>query len=112
MISGGLLLGSDPKSKICTTSSHTRCSCSALGYLDVLEQLGRSCIVVSRLVLFLSEDEERDWEADATPQFSSDSWKVGNFPCDEEFQRVCNSVRMQTITWKLVLFFLGRNQML
>ncbi len=59
MISAGLLLGSDPKSKICTTSSHTRCSCSALGYLDVLEQLGRSCIVVSRLVLFLSEDEER-----------------------------------------------------
>jgi hypothetical protein len=48
---------------------------------------------------------KRDWEADATPQFSSDSWKVGNFPCDEEFQRVCNSVRMQTITWKLVLFF-------
>jgi hypothetical protein len=59
MISAGLLLGFDPKSKICTTSSHTRCSCSALGYLDVLEQLGRSCIVVSRLVLFLSEDEER-----------------------------------------------------
>jgi len=60
MNSAGLLLGSDPKSKIRTTSSHTRCSCSGLGYLDVLKQLGRSCIVVSRLVLFqMSEDEDR-----------------------------------------------------
>lgn len=53
-----------------------------------------------------------DLEVDAPPQFSSDSWKVGNFPCDEEFQRVCNSVRMQTITRKIVFVFVGRNQIL
>jgi hypothetical protein len=80
MISGGLLLGSDPKSKICTTSSHTRCSCSALDYLDVLEQLGRSCIVVSRLVLFLSEDEERlgSWYTPHSSLQIHGRW--GNFP--------------------------------